>query len=146
MHRRIGGSRIIAQSYYASHGATLFQAGPRPGTLVLPGPWQSNVGKALKKPPPPGGWPKPEPKKKGRGYFPRPFRFARLESGLAAGFTASGNSLVQVPRFPGNLLESFLARPLSSHPNCVDDRGHDGYRICRLPFHPRYLDRVKPES
>ncbi|CAN5862603.1 hypothetical protein BH24GEM1_BH24GEM1_31390 [soil metagenome] len=41
--------------------------GPKPETLVLPGPWEGNVEKALKKPPPPGGWPKPEPKKKSRG-------------------------------------------------------------------------------
>jgi hypothetical protein len=41
--------------------------GPKPDILVLPGRWDETVGKALKKPPPKGGWPKPEPKKKGRG-------------------------------------------------------------------------------
>ena len=40
--------------------------GPKPETLALPGPWEGNVGKALKKPPPKGGWLKP-PNKKGRG-------------------------------------------------------------------------------
>ncbi len=41
--------------------------GPKPETLVLPGPWEGNLGTALKKPAPPGGWPKPKPKKKGPG-------------------------------------------------------------------------------
>jgi hypothetical protein len=41
--------------------------GPKPETLVLPGPWEGAVEKALKKPPPKGGWPKETPKKKGRG-------------------------------------------------------------------------------
>jgi hypothetical protein len=41
--------------------------GPKPQIPVLPGPWQGNVGKALEKRPPQKGWPKPEPKKKGRG-------------------------------------------------------------------------------
>lgn len=40
--------------------------GPKPETLVLPGQWEENVGKALRKPPPKGGRPKP-PNKKGRG-------------------------------------------------------------------------------
>ena len=40
--------------------------GPKPETRVLPGKWEENVGKALKKPPSKGGWPKPQ-NKKGRG-------------------------------------------------------------------------------
>jgi hypothetical protein len=40
--------------------------GPKPETLVLPGKWEQNVGKPLKKQPPKGGWPQP-PNKKGRG-------------------------------------------------------------------------------
>jgi hypothetical protein len=40
--------------------------GPKPDTPVLPGKWAENVGRALKKPPPKGGWPMP-PNKKGRG-------------------------------------------------------------------------------
>lgn len=40
--------------------------GPKPETLVLPEPWKGRVGKALERPPPPGVWPKPEAKKKGR--------------------------------------------------------------------------------
>lgn len=31
--------------------------GPKPDTLILPGKWEEKVGKALKKPPPKGGWP-----------------------------------------------------------------------------------------
>jgi hypothetical protein len=52
-----------------SKGTPPRKRGPKPETLVLPGPWEGKVGKALKKPPPPRGWPKPErkPKKKGRG-------------------------------------------------------------------------------
>jgi hypothetical protein len=38
--------------------------GPKPETLILPGKWKENVGKVPKKPPP-GGWAKPGPKKKG---------------------------------------------------------------------------------
>jgi hypothetical protein len=42
--------------------------GPKPERPALPGPWEENVGKALKKPPPSkGGWLKPPPNKKGRG-------------------------------------------------------------------------------
>ncbi len=40
--------------------------GPKPETLVLPGPWEGNVGKTLKKPPSKGNWLAP-PNKKGRG-------------------------------------------------------------------------------
>jgi hypothetical protein len=40
--------------------------GPKPDSPVLPGKWEQNVGKALKKPPPKGNWPQP-PNKKGRG-------------------------------------------------------------------------------
>lgn len=40
--------------------------GPKPETSVLPGKWEQNVGKALKKPPPKGGWSK-SLNKKGRG-------------------------------------------------------------------------------
>ena len=39
--------------------------GPKPERLVLPGRWEENVGEALNRRPPEGGWPKP--KKKGRG-------------------------------------------------------------------------------
>jgi hypothetical protein len=39
--------------------------GPKPETPVLPGKWE-HVGKALKKPPPQGGWLEPS-NKKGRG-------------------------------------------------------------------------------
>jgi hypothetical protein len=49
-----------------SKGSPPRKRGPKPEKLVLPGPWEGNVGKALKKPPPKGGWPKP-PNKKGRG-------------------------------------------------------------------------------
>lgn len=41
--------------------------GPKPETLAHPGPWEEAVSEALKKKRPEGGWPKPEPKKKGRG-------------------------------------------------------------------------------
>jgi hypothetical protein len=42
--------------------------GPKPERPALPGPWEENVGKALKKPPPSkGGWLNPPPNKKGRG-------------------------------------------------------------------------------
>ena len=40
--------------------------GPKPDSPVLPGKWEQNVGKALRKPPPKGNWPQP-PNKKGRG-------------------------------------------------------------------------------
>lgn len=40
--------------------------GPKPDTPALPGKWTEHLGKALKKPPPKGNWPKP-PNKKGRG-------------------------------------------------------------------------------
>jgi hypothetical protein len=40
---------------------------PKPEMLKLEGPWEEAVAKALKKKRPEGGWPKPEPKKKGRG-------------------------------------------------------------------------------
>jgi hypothetical protein len=39
--------------------------GPKPETLVLPGPWEDAVAKSLKKKRPEGGWPKPQ--KKGQG-------------------------------------------------------------------------------
>jgi hypothetical protein len=40
--------------------------GPKPERLAIPGDWETAVEKALKTPRPPGGWPKPGGKKKGR--------------------------------------------------------------------------------
>ena len=40
--------------------------GPKPDTPSLPGKWDGNVGKTLKKPSPKGNWSQP-PSKKGRG-------------------------------------------------------------------------------
>ncbi len=41
--------------------------GPKPETLAAPGPWDEVAKKVLAKKRPEEGWPKPEPKKKGRG-------------------------------------------------------------------------------
>lgn len=40
--------------------------GPREERIAIPGDWQAAVGTALKKKRPPGGWPKPEKKGKGK--------------------------------------------------------------------------------
>jgi hypothetical protein len=50
-----------------SKGKAPGKRGPKPEMLKLEGPWEEAVAKALKKKRPEGGWPKPEPKKKGRG-------------------------------------------------------------------------------
>ena len=47
--------------------------GPKPDPQVLPGKWGENVGKALKKPQPKGGWLQP-PNKKGRRQYSPVFR------------------------------------------------------------------------
>lgn len=39
------------------------KTGPEPERVKLKGDWQKSVGKALKKPRPIDGWPKPETKK-----------------------------------------------------------------------------------
>jgi hypothetical protein len=40
--------------------------GPEPERLKIDGDWEDAVRDALKKKPPPGGWPKPESRQRGR--------------------------------------------------------------------------------
>lgn len=41
------------------------KSGPDPETLTLPGNWKKALKKAIQKPKPKGGWPKPEKDPKG---------------------------------------------------------------------------------